>query len=205
MKPDFATISSIEAERPETWQDHIFLTFDMDWAADEILADTIELVERADASATWFVTHDTPLLERLRANPKMELGIHPNFNFLLYGDFRNGASSREVIDRLMTIVPEATAVRSHSITQSSVLLNEFKSVGVTHDVNYLVPSGADIFVRPWRLWNQMVRVPYIWEDDMYCLYQDTIHPELEPAAIVADALGGGGSFQLPSHPRFSQH
>lgn len=46
----------------------------------------INLLKQADASANWFVTHDTPLQERLRSYPKFELEIHPNFNFLLQGD-----------------------------------------------------------------------------------------------------------------------
>lgn len=44
----------------------LYLTFDVDWACDEVLADTIDLVEEADVCATCFVTHDAPLLKRLR-------------------------------------------------------------------------------------------------------------------------------------------
>ncbi|WP_414734117.1 hypothetical protein [Bordetella pseudohinzii] len=48
----------------------------MDWAADFVLADTIDLL--AGLPAIWFVTHSTPLLDCLRAEPGAELGIHPN-------------------------------------------------------------------------------------------------------------------------------
>ncbi len=68
------------------WSDTVFLTFDVDWACDEVFADTIDLVEQADVCATWFITHGTPLLERLRENPKFGLGIHPNFNNILAGN-----------------------------------------------------------------------------------------------------------------------
>lgn len=40
----FGKISEIEAEYPETWENRIFLTFDIDWANDEIIKDTIVLV-----------------------------------------------------------------------------------------------------------------------------------------------------------------
>jgi len=154
----FETISTI-LEINAAWKDSLYLTFDIDWAHDEVLKDTIDLVESADVAATWFATHDSLMLERLRANEKFELGIHPNFNFLLDGDARNGSSAQEVIAHCKSIVPEATVVRSHSMTQSSGLLNLFKEVGVTHDVNHFVPYFIGVSLKPWRLWNGMIRVP----------------------------------------------
>jgi hypothetical protein len=99
-------LGQIRPEEPSTWQDKLVLSIDIDWAHDEILADTIDLLDRSNVHATWFVTHDTPLLERLRANPNYELGIHPNFNGLLSGDLRQGATAVEVIERLLRFVPE---------------------------------------------------------------------------------------------------
>lgn len=79
----FKTLTSIEVKSSRSITGTLYLTFDIDWACDGVLADTIDLVEEADVCATWFVTHDTPLLKRLRENPKFELGIHPNFNNIL--------------------------------------------------------------------------------------------------------------------------
>lgn len=130
-----SVISTIGALNKQSWVNQLFITFDIDWAHDDVLNDTIDLVEQASVSATWFVTHDTPVLKRLRANPKFGLGIHPNFNFLLEGDGHNDRNAREVIERLLANVPEAKSVRSHSMTQSSGLLELFKNVGLTHDVS----------------------------------------------------------------------
>lgn len=165
-----ATISTIHPEHHHTWQHKVFLTFDIDWAHDEVLEDAIDLVEQAGVSATWFVTHDKPLLARLRSNPKFELGIHPNFNYLLQGDPRNGANAAEGIDLLLDIVPEATSVRSHSMTQSTRLLQLFQDKGLTHDCNHFIPEQAGIELKPWYLWNGLVKIPYFWEDDIACIY-----------------------------------
>lgn len=165
----FGLISEIDSADPATWEGRIFLTFDIDWANDEVIDDTIAIVERAKCAATWFVTHDTPSLSRLRANSLFELGIHPNFNFLLQGDPRNGATSEEVLDRLLTLVPEAKAVRSHSMTQNSVLLSLFADRGLTHDCNHFIPHEAGIPLKPWRHWDRLTKVPYLWEDDIACL------------------------------------
>lgn len=148
----------------------MFLTLDVDWACDDILSDTIDLVEHAGVAATWFVTHETALLDRLRSNPCFELGIHPNFNPLLdrrqNGDNR---SAHDVLAEILRVVPEAKAVRSHSMTQSSQLLELFKRQGLTHDCNHFIPYDSGIALRPWRHWNGLIKVPYSWEDDIHAL------------------------------------
>ena len=167
----FSVISEVSVDDPETWQDKLFLTFDVDWAHDDILEDTIDLIEKADVSATWFVTHITPLLERLRSNPKFELGIHPNFNFLLDGDSTNGKNAKEIVGRLLDIVPEAKSVRSHSVAQNAYMMLYFQRVGLTHDCNHFIPEQAGMELKPWHLWNGVIKVPYFWEDDVVCMYK----------------------------------
>ena len=170
MSELFRSICTIDLERLETWEDRIFLTFDIEWAEDAVLSDTIDLIEAAKVSATWFVTHETPLLARLRDNPAFELGIHPNFNPLLNGNTAQGRDAEEIVDRLMAIVPEARSVRSHSMTQSSRLQNLFKARGLEFECNHFIPEQSAICLKPWRLWNGMTKVPYCWEDDVAALY-----------------------------------
>lgn len=188
----FGCIREIDPGQPSSWTGRVFLTLDIDWAPDEVLSDSIDLIERADIEATWFITHDTPLLGRLRSNPRFELGVHPNFNFLLSGDMRNGATSDEVLGRLLDVVPEATAVRSHSMTQSSMLLNLFAARGLTHDCNHFVPAEAGIDLKPWRSWNNLVKVPYCWEDDIAYLPGET------PSII--EVVAGAGLVVVDFHP-----
>ena len=80
--PIFNFIKSISLKN-ENWENEIFLTFDIDWASDEVINDSLEVIEKYGIKSTWFVTHDSPILERLKDNKNIELGIHPNFNFLL--------------------------------------------------------------------------------------------------------------------------
>lgn len=185
----FGNISLILVDDKSSWQDKIFLTFDVDWAHDAVIHDTIDLMETADVAATWFVTHETPILKRLRSNKKFELGIHPNFNFLLEGDGRNGRNYSEVVERILSVVPEAKSVRSHSMTQSSKLLAAFEKCGMTHDVNYFVPAHSGIRLSPWLSWNGLCRVPYYWEDDVACLYglkENMLDLALRPGLKVFD-------------------
>lgn len=162
----FEQISTIRLEDENTWKGKVFLTFDLDWCHDDVLLDAIQMVEQANVPATWFITHDTPLLSRLRNNPLFELGIHPNFNKLLCGDVSNGHSIEEVVERLLEIVPDAKSVRSHSLTSSSILLNLFKSKNLTHECNFFIQGDGQTDHKPWKDWSQLIRVPHIWEDDL---------------------------------------
>jgi len=165
-------IKNIRLNDGSSWKDKAFITFDIDWACDEVLEDTIDLVEGYDIKATWFITHNTPVLDRLATNPNFELGIHPNFNHLLVGDGdpRNRRDAKEIIENLLQVVPNAKSVRSHSLTQSSRILEIFKEYGLFYDCNDYIPYINEIVLSPWLSWNLLVKCPYFWTDDFATIY-----------------------------------
>jgi len=171
---NFGKISEISTSNIHTFN-KIFLTFDIDWACDEILSDAISLVEEANLPATWFVTNETPLLSRLRGNPNFELGVHPNFNYLLDGNSKNGHNAEEVLDRLLDLVPEAKSIRSHSLLQSERLIDLFAAKGLSHVSNFFIPASG-LVVSPWKLWNGITAIPHCWQDNVSCLLNKTIQP-----------------------------
>ena len=162
----FELISSINHKDLSTFEKKIFITIDVDWAHDVILANTIDILEERDVKATWFITHNTPLLERLRSNPNFELGIHPNFNFLLQCDYRYGDTDSKVIDYFLKIVPDAKSVRSHSLIQSSKLTDLYRAKGLTHESNMFIPEYSKINVKPFEHLSGVILCPYIWGDYM---------------------------------------
>lgn len=143
----------------------ICITIDMDWACDDVLKYSIDYLERHNVKATFFVTHNTPLLERLRGNPLFELGVHPNFQYLLNGT-SNFKNMSEVLESIMKIVPDAVSVRSHSLVQSSPILDLFIENGLKYDVNLFIPWQSDMTIKPIKHWNGLIRYPYCWEDDV---------------------------------------
>lgn len=146
----------------------VYITIDVDWACDEVLEYTIDFLEKNQLKATFFITHDTPLLERLRKSPLFELGIHPNFQYLL-----NGTSEfhdmEEALDYILAIVPEAVSVRSHCLVQSSPILELFRRKGLRYEVNLFIPWSNSISLKPIWHYNGLLRIPYFWEDDFQCL------------------------------------
>jgi hypothetical protein len=168
----FENIKYINLNARSSWQDKIFLTFDIDWCSDELLLYALNFIEEYKLKATFFVTHETGLLERMRDNENIELGIHPNFNPLLSGDFRYGKNIDEVVSYYKKIVPEAVSVRSHSMTQNSLMLDSFEKFGLIYDVNTFIPFSSEIVCKPYKHWtNKLVKVPYFWEDDVHCNYE----------------------------------
>ncbi len=188
---NFDFIGNISLENND-WEKALYLTFDIDWASDEVIADSLNILEKQGVKSTWFVTHDSPILERLKQNKNIELGIHPNFNFLLNGDFRNGRNAEEVVDRLLEIVPNAKCVRSHAMTQSSGLLELFYNKGLTHDCNHFIPEQTEITLKPWDLWNNLIKVPYFWEDDINCVSENR--------TIINDLVNRKGIKVFDFHP-----
>ncbi|MES2984406.1 MAG: hypothetical protein V4735_04365 [Pseudomonadota bacterium] len=175
MNP-FSCLSQIDVNNPASWQGTCFLSFDIDWAHDDVLRDAIALVEQADVHATWFVTHDTPLLAHLRRNPKFELGIHPNFNELLMGRDTAGADADQILATLKALVPEARTLRSHSLVQSERLVDQFHQHGITHVSNFFIPETAERPLWPWQLWDGMTAIPHGWQDNVSMRLHGTIQP-----------------------------
>ena len=167
MKSDlFGVISQIIVNEPISWN-RVFLTFDIDWAHDEVLRDTIEFVRPFGMKVTWYATHPTILLDEIRQVTNWELGIHPNFNPLLEGKGEESATS--IVQALVSLIPEARSVRSHSIVQSSRLNQIFLSAGLIYDSNDYVPSHSGIELRPFKLESGLIKVPYHFSDELWCL------------------------------------
>lgn len=131
------------------------ITIDVDWAADAVLADTIELVEAHGLRATVFVTHETPVLSGLDPD-KFEIALHPNLNRALLGE----EDFRAPIDRLREQFPMARGIRSHSLVQGGPIWEYYGQCGFLWESNLHVPYHAPAYVD----YNGVVRIPFGWSD-----------------------------------------
>ena len=140
------------------------VTLDIDWAPDFMIEEIATLLRRHEVRATWFVTHASPAIDALARTPELfELGLHPNF---LPGS-THGTTHDEVWRHITGIVPDARALRTHGLYQSSPLLAAAAARwGVEVDVSLFLPRAAHL--QPHRLRRgpaTLVRLPYFWEDD----------------------------------------
>jgi hypothetical protein len=139
------------------------VTLDVDWAPDWACEAVADELERRDVRATWFVTHATPLLERLRTRPDLhELGVHPNF---LPGS-THGDEPEAVLEHVLGIVPEAVSVRSHGLFQWGDLFRLLIERGLRVDSSTFLSGLPGIRPVPqWRDRRSLLRVPFYFSDD----------------------------------------
>ena len=146
---------------------NIFLiSIDVDWAPDVAIDAMAKILIEKKIKATWFITHYSPAIERLKEREDLfELGVHPNF----LPTSTHGKSVKEVMDHVMSIVPNATSLRAHALVQSSPLLKEIVAhYPITVDSCILLRETPNIqphvvYFEPNSI--PLTRVPFFWEDD----------------------------------------
>ena len=140
------------------------LTLDIDWAPDIAIDTVARRLVSEEVRATWFVTHKSAAVERLREFPALfELGIHPNF---LPGS-SHGSSTTEVLDHCAQLVPDAVSMRSHAVFQHGRLYNEIlERTGVRIDSTTFLPEMEHVRVldQPTTA-GDLRRIPFVWADD----------------------------------------
>ncbi len=159
------------------------LTLDVDWAPDCAIDEVAALLVERRIKATWFVTHASPAVDRLREHPALfELGVHPNF---LPGS-THGATPEAVLHHVMQLVPDARAVRAHCLVQSTHLTDLLlEETPLRVEASMFVPGGKP--VRPFtyrRTVASLVRVPYAWEDTFALAGHEPLTPPLEHTPLV---------------------
>lgn len=149
--------------------DPVIVTLDIDWAPDWIVEDVAERLIRAGVRATFFATHDSPLLRELRTEPLFEFGLHPN----LLPASSHGATPDEIFATLRGWYPDATACRTHSLVISEPLLARMASdYGIRVDCSVHLPRAAHVAPHQLHLsehGDALVRLPHVFQDNMHVL------------------------------------
>jgi hypothetical protein len=165
---NFGKLSEITLD-PVSWQNRNFLTFDLDWACDEVIRFTIEKLIQKKVPATIFVTHQSSYISEIKNVDFLEFGPHPNFNFLCNSDVRYGKSVGEVLDFYEDICT-GSVIRSHDSFLKTEYLKEIAHRKYSHESNIFISRNAGMTIQPFRAWgNEVIRAPITWEDDEWFL------------------------------------
>ena len=165
MKYKFDLIRNIDINDENSWKGKIFLTFDVDWANDEVWKYSIELLKNYDIPATWFITHKSDLSAEIISNAKFDFGIHPNFNQFFEEESTN-EKIEDVLKNFDQFLPKSNILRSHSLLQSEKLLDVFSANGFNFICNSFIPLKKDNKIYPWELWNSIKILPHCWQDNV---------------------------------------
>jgi hypothetical protein len=170
----------------ESIMNETVLTLDVDWAPDFMIDFAAQILLEHRVRATWFITHDSPALQRLRAQPDLfELGIHPNF---LTGS-THGQTPEAVLRHCMSLVPEALSLRTHALYQSTPLLARIlASTPIRNEASLYLPHAPSLFPFEYE-WHgrTLLRIPHFWEDDFEMARARPIW-SLEPLLKIGSGL-----------------
>jgi peptidoglycan/xylan/chitin deacetylase (PgdA/CDA1 family) len=145
----------------------ICFTVDVEWAAEQVLADLLALFDQYGIRATFFVTHagvETPGHER---------GLHPNFrrNGDTYRALRERRGEmalsddevhRQILQTTLAFATEAKGVRTHSLYYDSTLLPLYNKLGLEFDCSYQLPLVERL--RPFWKQFEIVEIPTYYAD-----------------------------------------
>lgn len=174
-----------------------FLTVDVDWAPDWAMRRLLSAFLDAGVRSTWFITHETEVLDDLRAQPELvELGIHPNFQ----SGSSHGATPSEVVAECLRIVPEATTMRTHCLVQSTPVFQTIVDESpITLDASVYLRGAKGVAVSelPLDRGGSIARVPYVWEDDLEFFARD---PRWDGSAFLEARHRGDELTVMDLHP-----
>lgn len=145
----------------------IAITFDIDWAPDFAIQKCVDILEKYSIPATFFVTHDSPILKDLQRHRLIELGIHPNF---LRGS-SHGEDEAQVIQFIGGLVENPVSVRTHCLHYNTPLMGMLVEMlpSLRYDISNYV--GQNPFVQPYDLYPKpdvsVKRIPFQFEDDLF--------------------------------------
>jgi hypothetical protein len=166
MNKIFLKIKDIEINNNNSYNNNLFITFDVDWAIDIVVEYVLELLGSYNVESTFFITHCSKLMSSMQRSEDIECGIHPNFNPLLIGDNRYGNNFTKVLEFYYNQVQSPVSIRSHSVTFNGQFPKLFDSFGLRYNCNSFVPFNSEIILKPWKISNQkIVNVPHYFADD----------------------------------------
>lgn len=178
MISHYGLIGQIDVDDVNLWKSRIFLSFDIDWAHDEVIDDVLQVLNEHQASATLFATHSCSALTNILKNTEYEIGLHPNFNNLLAGE-AGGKTYYSICNELKGHFPDASSVRSHSLCFGSLIQLAYEKLGITHDSSLIVPhQNNENPLFPWTMWDGLIRVPYLFCDYVTAMTTGTSMVEL---------------------------
>lgn len=134
------------------------LTFDIDWAPDEMIHDTVEVLRSFGLRATFFATHLSPAIDALDRD-HFEVGLHPNF------EVATGKYDFAPLLRLAEQFPESVGLRSHSLFFTSRLLGTLEMLGIEYEGNQFLLDHPGLM--PTRRSEKLWSVPFNWSDDKH--------------------------------------
>lgn len=146
----------------------ICLTFDVDWASEETLRYSYNIIEKYSYKPTFFLTHKSQFLSDLIDKKYIDSGIHPNF----LPDSSQGSNYDEIIDYCTRFLPNAKSFRCHRYFDVNDITEVFIKKGFKYDSNLCTFLER---VEPFLHRSGLIRFPIFFEDGAYLFHKHSLN------------------------------
>ena len=143
-------------------QNDVLISLDIDWASDEIIEDSLRLLNERGIRATLFLTGRTGV--DLTGH---EIALHPNYV---------GPDLESPVAELLSLFPDAEGVRSHALFFSYGLVDVYERLGIRYQSNVLAYKQEAL--RPFQISRKVAEIPIY--------FMDTIQLMMEPEQTLFD-------------------
>jgi len=149
----------------------ICLTFDLDWASEDSIKHTVDIIEKFGFKSTFFITHSSKILSNKIKNKEIDTGIHPNF----LKNSSHGSNPKEIIDYCTKLLPEANSFRCHKYFDNNDITELLFDKGFKYDSNLCTNLEC---VDPFIHRSGLIRFPIYFEDGCYRKFVSLIEEPL---------------------------
>lgn len=141
---------------------------DIDWASEEVIKFSHDILLADNLYMTYFNTHPSHFMAELCAAGRARVLIHPNF----LPDSSQGSSFQDVIEYCIALAPQADGFRSHRYFEVNDIMDEFAQRQFKFVSNHCTRCETNL--RPLMHRSGMVSIPIFLEDGGYLLMDTTL-------------------------------
>lgn len=166
------------------WNNQVVIcfTFDLDWASEDSIKHTVDIIEKFGFKSTFFITHSSKILSNKIKNKEIDAGIHPNF----LKNSSHGKNPKDIIDYCTKLLPEAKSFRCHKYFDNNDITEILYEKGFKYDSNLCTNLEC---VDPFEHRSGLIRFPIYFEDGGYLLHGNSLNfKEFQPILFKKPGL-----------------
>ena len=147
------------------WEEEpvVCFTSDVDWASEDMIKKTFELLDLKSLKITIFNTHESNELEIKVKNKEIDMLIHPNF----LPNSSHGDSFEEIIENCLKFCPDAKGFRSHRYFEVNDIFEIFSKLGFKYFSNFC--TRCENYLTPNLHRSGLLSIPIFFEDGGFLL------------------------------------
>lgn len=141
----------------------ICITMDLEWASDDAIKYTINLINKYTNKFSIFISHSSKYIMEILKSNEIDIGIYPDF----LKNSKHGRNPKEVMNYFIKFIPNAISFRCHKYYDSMDICEILFNNGFKYDSNVFTNLE---YKEPFLHKSGLIRFPVYFDDNHY-IYQ----------------------------------